>query len=109
MLRNCALRVELRKCGIYREEAVDAISGASEEGLTDKAAREMSSRALLILGGRFFAYGEPLTEGWILKQAGFYKNTESNVKEDLVLDNCVLQVCLILMFYSAHSHSLVCI
>ncbi|KAK6925708.1 U-box domain [Dillenia turbinata] len=78
--RTCPL--ENRKYSIYREEAVDAISVALEESLTDTSVKDRCCRALLILGGYFSYSGEVATEKWMLKQACFDKGCAVNVLEN---------------------------
>ncbi|XP_043811300.1 putative E3 ubiquitin-protein ligase LIN-1 isoform X4 [Manihot esculenta] len=76
------LQVEPQKYSIYRDEAVDAIAGSLEDSLTDGKILKKSCTALLALGGRFSSSGKSLTESWMLKQAGFNDNYETNSKED---------------------------
>ncbi|KAK1284590.1 putative E3 ubiquitin-protein ligase LIN [Acorus calamus] len=54
---------------VYREEGMDALVSALENN-SNKKVQERSSKALLLLGGRFSSTGQPLSESWLLKQAG---------------------------------------
>lgn len=72
------LQVEPRKYSIYREVAVDAITVALDQSLTDEKVRINCCRALLILGGRFSLPGELVNESWILKLAEFNDGCEVN-------------------------------
>ncbi|KAK1586954.1 hypothetical protein Q3G72_007973 [Acer saccharum] len=85
--------VEPKKFSIYREAAVDAITMALDESLTDKKVREQCCRALIILGGRFSFSGELMTESWILSQAGFDDgcevNSPKNKENNLLVDDFV--------------------
>ncbi|XP_022732098.1 putative E3 ubiquitin-protein ligase LIN-1 isoform X2 [Durio zibethinus] len=79
--------------GLYREEAVDVITAALDSCLLDEEVRENCCRALFILGGRFTVSGKLLTEGWILKLAGFNDDREVNFiekDEDLEVDDTIL-------------------
>ncbi|XP_037491027.1 putative E3 ubiquitin-protein ligase LIN-1 isoform X2 [Jatropha curcas] len=88
LLLHLDLLIEPQEYSIYKEEAVDAIAMALEDSLTDEKIRENSCRALLALGGRFSASGKSLTESWILNQAGFNNNYETDSEEDdLLLDD----------------------
>ncbi|KAG8657784.1 hypothetical protein MANES_03G090300v8 [Manihot esculenta] len=82
LLLHLDLLVEPQKYSIYRDEAVDAIAGSLEDSLTDGKILKKSCTALLALGGRFSSSGKSLTESWMLKQAGFNDNYETNSKED---------------------------
>ncbi|KAK2641376.1 hypothetical protein Ddye_023139 [Dipteronia dyeriana] len=85
--------VEPKKFSIYREAAVDAITMALDESLTDDKVREQCCRALVILGGRFSFSGELMTESWILSQAGFDDgcevNSPENKENNLLVDDFV--------------------
>ncbi|KAI9196691.1 hypothetical protein LWI28_026132 [Acer negundo] len=85
--------VEPKKFSIYREAAVDAITMALDESLTDEKVREQCCRALIILGGRFSLTGELMTESWILSQAGFDDgcevNSPKNKENNLLVDDFV--------------------
>lgn len=59
------------QCSVYREEVVDAIVAALDCNPQHKKVQQQSSRALLLLGGRFTYVGEASAETWLLKQAGF--------------------------------------
>lgn len=76
------LQVEPRKYSIYRDEAVDAIAAGLESSLTNKEVREISCRALLILGHPFSNSGNLSKDNWILEQAGYSNNFEVNSVED---------------------------
>lgn len=93
------MQVEPRKYSIYREAAVDAITVALEESLTDEKIQEKCCRALLILGGRFSFSREVANESWILKPAGFNDRCEGNSldndENDLPVDDSTPLVCLI--------------
>lgn len=90
------IQEEPQHYSIYREAAVDAITVALEESLTDEKIRENCCRALLILGRPFSVSTKLVSESWILKQAGFNNGCEvnslNNEENDLLVD--VLLVCL---------------
>ncbi|KAK3205038.1 hypothetical protein Dsin_019084 [Dipteronia sinensis] len=87
------LQVEPKKFSMYREAAVDAITMALDESLTDEKVREQCCRALIILGGRFSFSGELITESWILSQAGLDDgcevNSPKNKENNLLVDDFV--------------------
>ncbi|OMO69099.1 hypothetical protein CCACVL1_19655 [Corchorus capsularis] len=92
LLLNVDLLVEPQKYSLYRQEAVDIITAALNTSLIDEEVREKCCRALLILGGRFSLTGKLLTEGWILKLAGFQDGLEDNStekEEDLDVDDTI--------------------
>ncbi|XP_038999024.1 putative E3 ubiquitin-protein ligase LIN-1 [Hibiscus syriacus] len=78
LLLNIDLLVDPKKYGLYRNQAVDAITEALDSSLIDEEVREKCCRALLILGGRFSLSGKLLTEDCILKVAGFKDDHEAN-------------------------------
>ncbi|OMP03435.1 hypothetical protein COLO4_10424 [Corchorus olitorius] len=93
LLLHVDLLVEPQKYSLYRQEAVDVITAALNTSLIDEEVREKCCRALLILGGRFSLTGKLLTEGWILKLAGFQDGLEDNStekEEDLDVDDTIL-------------------
>ncbi|KAL5975701.1 hypothetical protein ACLOJK_020027 [Asimina triloba] len=55
---------------VYREEVMDSLVVALNCSTDTEMVQEQSSRALLILGGRFSHTGKPSSEQWQLKQAG---------------------------------------
>ncbi|GFQ05614.1 putative E3 ubiquitin-protein ligase lin [Phtheirospermum japonicum] len=65
---------------VYREEAIDAIIRSLDRWALDEKTQELSTRALLILGGHFSYIGEPEVEKWLLRKAGL---DETNVKNSL--------------------------
>ncbi|KAE8674970.1 hypothetical protein F3Y22_tig00111708pilonHSYRG00397 [Hibiscus syriacus] len=83
LLLNIDLLVDPKKYGLYRQQAVDAITEALDSSLTDEEVREKCCRALLILGGCFSLTRNLLTEDWILKVAGVNDDREANSEEDL--------------------------
>ncbi|KAL5766788.1 hypothetical protein ACOSP7_017405 [Xanthoceras sorbifolium] len=93
LLLQLDFAVEPKQYSIYREAAVDAITMALDESLTNEKVREQCCRALLTLGGRFSLSGELITESWILKQAGFDDGCEvaspDNKENDLLVDDAV--------------------
>ncbi|EOY32442.1 hypothetical protein QUC31_019409 [Theobroma cacao] len=93
LLLNIDHLVEPRKYSLYRQEALDVITEALDNSLIDEEVREKCCRALLILGGRFSLSGKLLTEGWILKLAGFNDGCEVNSidkEEDVDVDDTIL-------------------
>ncbi|XP_052488925.1 putative E3 ubiquitin-protein ligase LIN-1 isoform X3 [Gossypium raimondii] len=95
LLLNIDLLVDPRKYGLYRQEAVDAITEALDSSLIDGEVGEKCCKALLMLGGRFSLSGKLLIEDWILKIAGFNDGPEVNSiekEEDLDIgDSIILQ------------------
>ncbi|PPD89145.1 hypothetical protein GOBAR_DD13918 [Gossypium barbadense] len=84
---NIDLLVDPRKYGLYRQEAVDAITEALDSSLIDGEVGEKCCKALLMLGGRFSLSGKLLIEDWILKVAGFNDGPEVNsIKKEEDLD-----------------------
>uniref|UniRef100_A0A5B6ZW80 RING-type E3 ubiquitin transferase n=1 Tax=Davidia involucrata TaxID=16924 RepID=A0A5B6ZW80_DAVIN len=94
LLLHLDLLVEPRKYSIYREEAVDAISVALDGSLSDEKVRANCCRALLTLGGRFSFSGKIMVEDWILKQAGFLDGPESDLLDNVLVDENIPSVCL---------------
>ncbi|KAE8705689.1 Detected protein of unknown function [Hibiscus syriacus] len=95
LLLNIDLLVDPKKYGLYRNQAVDAITEALDSSLIDEEVREKCCRALLILGGRFSLSGKLLTEDCILKVAGFKDDHEANsIKKeaDLYFDDSTLSL-----------------
>ncbi|KAE8735498.1 peroxidase 59-like [Hibiscus syriacus] len=87
LLLNIDLLVDPKKYGLYRHQAVDAITEALDSSLIDEEVREKCCRALLILGGRFSLSGKLLTEDWILNVAGFKDGREANsIEKEADLD-----------------------
>ncbi|KAK8695390.1 hypothetical protein V6N13_000554 [Hibiscus sabdariffa] len=78
LLLSIDLLVDPKKYGLYRQQAVDAITEALDSSLIDEEVQEKCCRALLILGGRFSLSGKLSTEDWILKVAGFNDGREAN-------------------------------
>ncbi|GMI97475.1 hypothetical protein HRI_003416800 [Hibiscus trionum] len=93
LLLSIDLQVDPKKYGLYRQQAVDAITEALDSSLIDDEVREKCCRALLILGGRFSLSGKLLTEDWILKVAGFNDGRGANSiekEEDLDIGDSIL-------------------
>eukprot|EP00268_Persea_americana_P058833 TRINITY_DN715_c0_g1_i4.p1 TRINITY_DN715_c0_g1~~TRINITY_DN715_c0_g1_i4.p1 ORF type:complete len:1013 (+),score=135.46 TRINITY_DN715_c0_g1_i4:149-3187(+) len=75
------------QCSIYREEAVEAIISALECDSHNQTVQEQSTRALLLLGGRFSYTGEASAETWLLKQAGLdYVSSDLFTGKEIVAD-----------------------
>lgn len=74
ILLQLDLLVDPMRYSIYREEAVDAIVEALDCQKLSKEVQEQSTRALVMLGGRFSYSGEAATEKWLLQKAGFCDN-----------------------------------
>ncbi|XP_039043441.1 putative E3 ubiquitin-protein ligase LIN-1 isoform X1 [Hibiscus syriacus] len=103
LLLNIDLLIDPQKYGLYRQQAVDAITEALDSSLINEGVQEKCCKALLILGGRFSLSGKLLTEDWILKVAGFKDGSHANsiVKEaDLDIGDSTLSVSFISKFHS---------
>lgn len=90
---NIDLLVDPRKYGLYRQEAVDAITEALDSSLIDGEVGEKCCKVLLMLGGRFSLSGKLLIEDWILKVAGFNDGPEVNSiekEEDLDIGDSII-------------------
>ncbi|RWR88595.1 putative E3 ubiquitin-protein ligase LIN [Cinnamomum micranthum f. kanehirae] len=75
------------QCSIYREEAVEAIISTLECDSHNQTVQEQSTRALLLLGGRFSYTGEASAETWLLKQAGLdYVSSDLLTGKEIVAD-----------------------
>ncbi|KAL3616748.1 hypothetical protein CASFOL_039142 [Castilleja foliolosa] len=75
---------------VYREEAIDAIIKSLDLRDFDEKTQELSTRALLILGGHFSYIGEPEVERWLLRKAGLDDNvTNSLCGKDITNDRCL--------------------
>ncbi|KAL1165259.1 hypothetical protein V6Z11_A06G119900 [Gossypium hirsutum] len=93
LLLNIDLLVDPRKYGLYRQEAVDAITEALDSSLIDGEVGEKCCKVLLMLGGRFSLSGKLLIEDWILKVAGFNDGPEVNSiekEEDLDIGDSII-------------------
>ncbi|XP_073269897.1 putative E3 ubiquitin-protein ligase LIN-1 isoform X2 [Primulina huaijiensis] len=66
----------------YRQEAVDALTVALGQSLTDEKVQKKCSRALLVLGGCFSSSAKLMTEDWILKLAGFLNGPDWDIADD---------------------------
>ncbi|XP_052200755.1 putative E3 ubiquitin-protein ligase LIN-2 [Diospyros lotus] len=62
-------------CSVYRHEVVEAITVALGCWTCNEEVQEQSARALSLLGGCFSYTGQPTTEKWLLKEAGFSDNS----------------------------------
>lgn len=82
LLLHLDLLLEPRKCSIYREDAVRAITMALNESLSNEKVQAQCCRALLVLGGRFSLSGEVLTEKCMLKQAGLGDGCKESFSND---------------------------
>ncbi|XP_073024909.1 putative E3 ubiquitin-protein ligase LIN-1 isoform X2 [Primulina eburnea] len=66
----------------YRQEAVDVLTVALGQSLTDEKVQKKCSRALLVLGGCFSSSAKLMTEDWILKLAGFLNGPDWDIADD---------------------------
>ncbi|XP_077219896.1 putative E3 ubiquitin-protein ligase LIN isoform X2 [Tasmannia lanceolata] len=80
------------QCSIYREEVIDAIIAALDCISHNEKIQEKSSRALLLLGGRFSYLGEPLAETWLLKQAGLDDVSDDPFRGKEIVSNDIAQL-----------------
>lgn len=89
------------QCSIYREEAVEAIISALVCNSHNHKVQEQSSRALLLLAGRFSHTGEASAETWLLKQAGLdYISSHSFTGKEIVTNKIAQLVCFHLIAWS---------
>ncbi|XP_009353928.2 putative E3 ubiquitin-protein ligase LIN isoform X2 [Pyrus x bretschneideri] len=74
------------RSSVYREEAIEAIVEALSSRTCSKKVQQRSSRALLMLGGRFSYTGEASTEQGLLQQAGYshWPRNSFHFKENVV-------------------------
>ncbi|KAM1107773.1 hypothetical protein EV1_004460 [Malus domestica] len=74
------------RSSVYREEAIEAIIEALSSRTCSKKVQQRSSRALLMLGGRFSYTGEASTEQGLLQQAGYshWPRNSFHFKENVV-------------------------
>lgn len=83
---------------IHRQEAIDTLSDALNESISDEKVEKNCCRALLILGGIFSSSGKLMTEDWILKLAGFLSGPDADDESnDISADGIVMKVCLFLL------------
>lgn len=95
------LQGDSSQCSIYREEAVEAIISALECDSHNQTVQEQSTRALLLLGGRFSYTGEASAETWLLKQAGLdYVSSDLFTGKEIVADKITRTVCFQLIISS---------
>lgn len=95
------LQGDSSQCSIYREEAVEAIISALECDSHNQTVQEQSSRALLLLGGRFSYTGEASSETWLLKQAGLdYVSPDLLTGKEIIADKITRTVCFQLIICS---------
>ncbi|KAI9126620.1 hypothetical protein K1719_002216 [Acacia pycnantha] len=73
------------KGSFYREEAIETIVAGLKCEMCDDRIQEQSSRALLMLGGKFSYTGESVMEKWLLQKAGFQDSCHG--KEIVVYDS----------------------
>ncbi|XP_038894767.1 putative E3 ubiquitin-protein ligase LIN-1 isoform X2 [Benincasa hispida] len=76
-------------CSIFREEAIVTIITALNSRICREKGQDNLARALLILGGRFSCTGEPSTENWLLKLAGFKENSGDSSHSQPLYDDVV--------------------
>ncbi|KZV56443.1 hypothetical protein F511_08341 [Dorcoceras hygrometricum] len=67
---------------VYRQEAIDALTVALGQSLTNEKVQKTCVRALLVLGGCFSSSGKLMTEDWILKLAGFLNGPDWDIADD---------------------------
>ncbi|XP_068324046.1 putative E3 ubiquitin-protein ligase LIN [Pyrus communis] len=74
------------RSSVYREEAIEAIIEALSSRTCSKKVQQRSSRALLMLGGRFSYTGKASTEQGLLQQAGYshWPRNSFHFKENVV-------------------------
>lgn len=78
---------DLCECSAYREEVVEEIVKALNCEVLNEKVQEQAAKALLILGGHFSYTGEPVTEKWLLKEAGFDHNPWDSFRGHKVADS----------------------
>ncbi|TYK29359.1 putative E3 ubiquitin-protein ligase LIN-2 [Cucumis melo var. makuwa] len=92
MLLQLDFMEDALNCSIFREEAIVTIITALNARISGEKVQDNLARALLILGGRFSCTGEPSTENWLLKLAGFRENSGDSSHSKHLYDDVVLLV-----------------